>query len=91
MMRCEEGCSLGRGGGQSQGEVQGRGAVLGSRRWERPQGSHGFRFKSSSLQPHHHKLSDQREALSRGQNPLPIYCALNTKRQNLTTFEFGGE
>ncbi|XP_036779658.2 cytosolic phospholipase A2 beta isoform X1 [Manis pentadactyla] len=40
-------------------------------------------------EPHHHKLSDQREALSRGQNPLPIYCALNTKRQNLTTFEFG--
>ena len=42
-------------------------------------------------QPHDHKLSDQREALSRGQNPMPIYCALNTKEQNLTTFEFGGE
>lgn len=40
-------------------------------------------------EPHDHKLSDQREALSRGQNPLPIYCALNTKEQNLTTFEFG--
>ncbi|ELW48131.1 Cytosolic phospholipase A2 beta [Tupaia chinensis] len=40
-------------------------------------------------QPHEHKLSDQREALSRGQNPLPIYCALNTKEQSLTTFEFG--
>nr|XP_058149971.1 cytosolic phospholipase A2 beta isoform X3 [Dasypus novemcinctus] len=39
--------------------------------------------------PHDHKLSDQRAALSRGQNPLPIYCALNTKGQNLTTFEFG--
>ncbi|XP_037017618.2 cytosolic phospholipase A2 beta isoform X2 [Artibeus jamaicensis] len=38
---------------------------------------------------HDHKLSDQREALSRGQNPLPIYCALNTKEKNLTTFEFG--
>lgn len=42
-------------------------------------------------QPHDHKLSDQREALSHGQNPLPIYCALNTKGKNLTTFEFGGE
>ncbi|XP_066133068.1 cytosolic phospholipase A2 beta [Saccopteryx bilineata] len=40
-------------------------------------------------EPHDHKLSDQREALSRGQNPLPIYCALNTKGKNLTTFEFG--
>eukprot|EP00070_Physeter_catodon_P044353 XP_028351247.1 cytosolic phospholipase A2 beta isoform X5 [Physeter catodon] len=40
-------------------------------------------------EPHNHKLSDQREALSRGQNPLPIYCALNTKERNLTTFEFG--
>uniref|UniRef100_A0A8C9QH78 Phospholipase A2 n=1 Tax=Spermophilus dauricus TaxID=99837 RepID=A0A8C9QH78_SPEDA len=39
-------------------------------------------------EPCDHKLSDQREALSRGQNPLPIYCALNTKGQNLTTFEF---
>ncbi|XP_063106317.1 cytosolic phospholipase A2 beta isoform X4 [Cavia porcellus] len=39
--------------------------------------------------PHDHRLSDQREALSRGQNPLPIYCALNTKEQSLTTFEFG--
>ncbi|XP_063495254.1 cytosolic phospholipase A2 beta isoform X3 [Symphalangus syndactylus] len=41
-------------------------------------------------EPHDHKLSDQREALSHGQNPLPIYCALNTKGQSLTTFEFGG-
>ncbi|XP_058397308.1 cytosolic phospholipase A2 beta isoform X7 [Diceros bicornis minor] len=39
-------------------------------------------------QPHDHKLSDQREALSHGQNPLPIYCAINTKERNLTTFEF---
>nr|XP_054306437.1 cytosolic phospholipase A2 beta isoform X2 [Pongo pygmaeus] len=41
-------------------------------------------------EPHDHKLSDQQEALSHGQNPLPIYCALNTKGQSLTTFEFGG-
>lgn len=42
-------------------------------------------------QPRDHKLSDQREALRHGQNPLPIYCALNTKGKSLTTFEFGGE
>ncbi|KAM9202280.1 cytosolic phospholipase A2 beta isoform 2-T2 [Dugong dugon] len=41
-------------------------------------------------EPYDHKLSDQREALSHGQNPLPIYCALNTKEQHLSTFEFGG-
>ncbi|XP_004380788.1 cytosolic phospholipase A2 beta [Trichechus manatus latirostris] len=40
-------------------------------------------------EPYDHKLSDQREALSHGQNPLPIYCALNTKEQHLSTFEFG--
>ncbi|XP_063666272.1 cytosolic phospholipase A2 beta-like isoform X7 [Pan troglodytes] len=40
-------------------------------------------------EPHDHKLSDQREALSHDQNPLPIYCALNTKGQSLTTLEFG--
>ncbi|XP_051000388.1 cytosolic phospholipase A2 beta isoform X1 [Acomys russatus] len=40
-------------------------------------------------EPHEHKLSDQREALSRGQNPLPIYCALNSKERGLSTFEFG--
>ncbi|XP_060031031.1 cytosolic phospholipase A2 beta isoform X2 [Erinaceus europaeus] len=40
-------------------------------------------------EPHDHKLSDQQEALNQGQNPLPIYCALNTKTQNLNTFEFG--
>uniref|UniRef100_A0A8C2MYV8 Phospholipase A2 n=1 Tax=Cricetulus griseus TaxID=10029 RepID=A0A8C2MYV8_CRIGR len=40
-------------------------------------------------EPHEHKLSDQREALSQGQNPLPIYCALNSKERGLTTFEFG--
>uniref|UniRef100_A0A8C6DEH9 Phospholipase A2 n=1 Tax=Moschus moschiferus TaxID=68415 RepID=A0A8C6DEH9_MOSMO len=46
-------------------------------------------IESLKTQPQDHKLSDQREALSRGQNPLPIYCALNTKEQSLTTFEFG--
>ncbi|XP_038597066.1 cytosolic phospholipase A2 beta-like isoform X1 [Tachyglossus aculeatus] len=40
-------------------------------------------------QPHHRTLSEQRKALSRGQNPLPIYCALNTKDRRLNTFEFG--
>uniref|UniRef100_G1QV43 Phospholipase A2 n=1 Tax=Nomascus leucogenys TaxID=61853 RepID=G1QV43_NOMLE len=54
----------------------GAGARCWTAGWERPW-------------PHDHKLSDQREALSHGQNPLPIYCALNTKGQSLTTFEFG--
>ncbi|XP_015451335.1 cytosolic phospholipase A2 beta [Pteropus alecto] len=40
-------------------------------------------------EPNDHKLSDQQKALSHGQNPLPIYCALNTKGKNMTTFEFG--
>ncbi|XP_074091264.1 cytosolic phospholipase A2 beta-like isoform X1 [Macrotis lagotis] len=40
-------------------------------------------------EPHNYKLSDQQEALEHGQNPLPIYCALNTKEKNLSTFEFG--
>uniref|UniRef100_A0A8D0HBB1 Phospholipase A2 n=1 Tax=Sphenodon punctatus TaxID=8508 RepID=A0A8D0HBB1_SPHPU len=31
-----------------------------------------------------HKLSDQREALNEGQNPLPIYTALNVKDQYST-------
>lgn len=53
-------------------------------------GSCGLRLRSLT-QPHEHKLSDQREALSRGQNPLPIYCALNSKEQGLSTFDFGGE
>ncbi|XP_045143996.1 cytosolic phospholipase A2 beta isoform X2 [Echinops telfairi] len=39
--------------------------------------------------PDDHKLSEQREALRHGQNPLPIYCALNTKGHGLSTFEFG--
>ncbi|XP_075387530.1 cytosolic phospholipase A2 beta-like isoform X2 [Tenrec ecaudatus] len=43
-----------------------------------------------SLQPDDHKLSGQRQALRHGQNPLPIYCALNTKGHGLSTFEFGG-
>ncbi|XP_062973743.1 cytosolic phospholipase A2 epsilon-like [Elgaria multicarinata webbii] len=34
-----------------------------------------------------HKLSDQRQAVNRGQNPLPIYLALNVK-DNVTTRDF---
>ncbi|XP_066473614.1 cytosolic phospholipase A2 epsilon-like [Tiliqua scincoides] len=34
-----------------------------------------------------HKLSDQRKAVNRGQNPLPIYLALNVK-DHLTTRDF---
>ncbi|XP_072479323.1 cytosolic phospholipase A2 beta-like isoform X4 [Notamacropus eugenii] len=40
-------------------------------------------------EPHDSRLSDQQEALKHGQNPLPIYCALNTKEKSLSTFEFG--
>ncbi|XP_031808004.1 cytosolic phospholipase A2 beta [Sarcophilus harrisii] len=40
-------------------------------------------------EPHDYKLSDQQEALKHGQNPMPIYCALNTKEKSLSTFEFG--
>nr|XP_034968000.1 cytosolic phospholipase A2 epsilon-like [Zootoca vivipara] len=35
----------------------------------------------------HHKLSDQRRAVSKGQNPLPIYLAVNVK-DNVTTRDF---
>ncbi|XP_019352011.1 cytosolic phospholipase A2 epsilon-like [Alligator mississippiensis] len=34
-----------------------------------------------------HKLSDQREAVNQGQNPLPIYTALNVK-ENYSTWDF---
>ncbi|XP_054825911.1 cytosolic phospholipase A2 epsilon-like [Eublepharis macularius] len=34
-----------------------------------------------------HKLSDQRQAVNRGQNPLPIYLALNV-RENYSTLDF---
>lgn len=32
-----------------------------------------------SKQEDHHKLTDQQQALSHGQNPLPIYLVLNVK------------
>ncbi|XP_061467308.1 cytosolic phospholipase A2 epsilon-like [Rhineura floridana] len=35
----------------------------------------------------HHKLSEQRRAVNRGQNPLPIYLALNVK-DNVATRDF---
>ncbi|XP_070613668.1 cytosolic phospholipase A2 epsilon-like [Erythrolamprus reginae] len=35
----------------------------------------------------HHKLSEQRQAVNKGQNPLPIYLALNVK-DNVTTKDF---
>ncbi|XP_008516831.1 cytosolic phospholipase A2 delta [Equus przewalskii] len=34
------------------------------------------------------KLSGQRAALERGQNPLPLYLSLNVKENNLGTFDF---
>lgn len=36
------------------------------------------------------KLSGQRAALERGQNPLPLYLSLNVKENNLGTFDFKG-
>lgn len=90
-----EGCSRGIGGheaakataGPRGGEPQAAGGGRG------PKYQEATALGSNLLlhQPHDHKLSDQREALSHGQNPLPIYCALNTKGKSLTTFEFGGE
>uniref|UniRef100_A0A7M4FLV3 Phospholipase A2 n=1 Tax=Crocodylus porosus TaxID=8502 RepID=A0A7M4FLV3_CROPO len=36
-----------------------------------------------------HKLSDQRQAINQGQNPLPVYVALNVK-DNFSTLDFKG-
>ncbi|XP_073921846.1 cytosolic phospholipase A2 delta isoform X2 [Castor canadensis] len=35
-----------------------------------------------------HKLSEQRAALERGQNPLPLYLSLNVKENNMDTLDF---
>uniref|UniRef100_A0A8D0G906 Phospholipase A2 n=1 Tax=Sphenodon punctatus TaxID=8508 RepID=A0A8D0G906_SPHPU len=34
------------------------------------------------------KLSDQQQAVSQGQNPLPLYLALNVKENHISTFDF---
>ncbi|XP_034274551.1 cytosolic phospholipase A2 beta-like [Pantherophis guttatus] len=34
------------------------------------------------------KLSDQQQALNQGQNPFPIYAAINVKEENINTFDF---
>ncbi|KAJ6667316.1 hypothetical protein lerEdw1_017294 [Lerista edwardsae] len=34
------------------------------------------------------KLSEQHAALNRGQNPLPIYAAINVKDKDISTFDF---
>jgi hypothetical protein len=46
----------------------------------------------SSCQPQvtDHKLSEQRAALERGQNPLPLYLSLNVKENNMDTLDFKG-
>ena len=36
------------------------------------------------------KLSGQRAALERGQNPLPLYLSLSVKVNNLQTLDFKG-
>lgn len=41
-------------------------------------------------QPDPHKLSDQRQAINLGQNPLPIYLALNVKKR-YSTLDFKGK
>lgn len=37
------------------------------------------------------KLSGQRAALERGQNPLPLYLSLNVKENHLETLHFKGK
>ncbi|KAM3856941.1 cytosolic phospholipase A2 beta-like [Vipera latastei] len=34
------------------------------------------------------KLSDQQQALNQGQNPFPIYTAINVKQDHVSTFDF---
>ncbi|XP_061467329.1 cytosolic phospholipase A2 beta-like isoform X2 [Rhineura floridana] len=38
--------------------------------------------------PNYSTLSEQRQALNQGQNPLPIYTAINVKDKNVSTFDF---
>ncbi|XP_054825904.1 cytosolic phospholipase A2 beta-like [Eublepharis macularius] len=38
--------------------------------------------------PKNSKLTEQRIALNEGQNPLPIYTAINVKDKNISTFDF---
>ena len=40
-------------------------------------------------QKDNHRLSDQQRAIDRGQNPLPIYTAVNIKN-NYSTVDFKG-
>lgn len=42
-----------------------------------------------NIQKCYHRLSDQRRAVNQGQNPLPIYLALNVK-DKVTTKDFRG-
>ncbi|XP_066470429.1 cytosolic phospholipase A2 beta-like [Tiliqua scincoides] len=38
--------------------------------------------------PNESKLSEQRSAINQGQNPLPIYTAMNVKDKDFSTFDF---
>ncbi|XP_066470555.1 cytosolic phospholipase A2 beta-like [Tiliqua scincoides] len=38
--------------------------------------------------PNESKLSEQRSAINQGQNPLPIYTAMNVKDKDISTFDF---
>ncbi|XP_042322641.1 cytosolic phospholipase A2 beta-like [Sceloporus undulatus] len=39
-------------------------------------------------EPNDCKLSEQRQALAQGQNPFPIYTAINVKDRHVSTFDF---
>jgi len=57
-----------------------------------PKRSLGFAFSLVNLQKNNHKLSDERQALNQGQNPLPIYMILNMKEDySLAEFKGDGE
>lgn len=42
------------------------------------------------LQRNDYRLSDQQVALNNGQNPLPIYLAINVKQDTISTLDFKG-
>lgn len=46
-------------------------------------------FSFKKIQKDNHKLSDQQQAVNEGQNPLPIYTAINVKKK-YSTLDFKG-
>uniref|UniRef100_A0A8C8SXC0 PLA2c domain-containing protein n=1 Tax=Pelusios castaneus TaxID=367368 RepID=A0A8C8SXC0_9SAUR len=45
-------------------------------------------IQDAFLHDEEYKLSDQRKAVDRGQNPLPLYAILNVKAEQISTFKF---